>query len=374
MAAGLNLTYMSGGNKAWVLTLITTLIIVLGSVVFVVGPTPAGQLDNEIVTDDAFIKLSEGDGNILASMSQPSAISTGPPSTAIAIPPSQPLAQTLSPNVFVQSESPPPVTRPTPEPTPPVPVPQATSLPNTPAPILRPPSPVLLPQPTPSTTGPPITSTPVLVGAARQYPFAVVFECDWQGNRLSLTTKTVSSSVVRLCIEAPPLPATEAPVEISFLHWVVFTRQAYEGAREPLPPLTQHAVVAGKPDPFGLTVLRCPAGVRICRLATDLRNEFFTEDAFLVGRGELVLQYVQEPNVIAGISPISIYFLLSAVDIPEPLQLGRSSSSSVTGQSTGALSYSRPVGRGRRKQNAFLSNDNNNNNNANNMEETPPPP
>jgi hypothetical protein len=351
---GLNLNYMSGGNKAWVLTLITTLIIVLGAVVFVVGPSPT-LTQAEPVTDDFFSQLA--DGNTLLDTPQPGAPSRSPSNVDITRPPSQPLAQTLPPNLFVQSGSPPPVTPLAPIVITPVPVPTATVPQITPAPISRPPSPVWHPQPTTSsTTGPPITSTPVL-GTVRQYPFAVVFECDWQGNRLSLTTKTVSSSVIRLCIEAPPLPATEAPVEISFLNWLVFTRQAYETTSEPLPPVTQHAVLAGKPDPFGLTVLRCPAGVAICRVATDLRNEFFTEDAYLVGRGELALQYVQEPKAIAGISPISIYFLLSSIDIPEPIQLGRSSSAS-TGQSA-ALSYSRPVGTGRRKQNAFLSHENN---------------
>jgi hypothetical protein len=354
---GLNLTYMSGGNKAWVLTLITTMIIVLGAVVFVVGPTDT-QTDTAIVTDDMFIQF--GEGITLPDMPQPGPASPIP----ITRPPSQPLAQTLPPNIFVQSGSPRPVTLPIPVPTPTGLVPQqATLQPTTP---IRTPSPVRLPT---SSTGPPITGTPVLgTGAVRQYPFAVVFECDWQGGRLSLTTKTMSSSVVRLCIEAPPLPATEAPVEISFLSFFVFTRQPYEGSTAPLAPMTQHAVLAGKPDPFGLTVLRCPEGVRICRLATDLRNEFFTQDAYLVGQGELALQYVDEPQAIAGVSPISIYFLLSSIDIPEPLLLGRLSR---TSQST-ASSYSRPIGRGRRKQKAFLSNEKNSN--ENNTKATTSPP
>ena len=102
------------------------------------------------------------------------------------------------------------------------------------------------------------------------------------------------------------------------LSWFQFERQAY--ANEKLDPLVQHAVILGKPDPFGLTILDCNRGTPVCRFATDLRDEFFEANAFLRGRGELILQY-RSTKTVAGYAPVSIYFLLSSLDIMEPLQL-----------------------------------------------------
>jgi len=178
-----------------------------------------------------------------------------------------------------------------------------------------------------------------------RYPFAIVYECDWKGHRITLTTKTESDNVVNLCIEMPPprRPDTAAaaaaaetqPVEIAYLKWFVFTRQPYDTSSnhaqtptEPLEPLIQHAVLQGRADPFGLTILNCPAGTTVCRLATSIRSEFFTRDAFLVGKGELILQFT-ETNTLAGYSPITIYFLLSdSSNMKEPIVLGRSGASS----------------------------------------------
>ena len=170
-------------------------------------------------------------------------------------------------------------------------------------------------------SGSPIPATPTYTGL-RQYPFAIAYECDWKGKRINLTTKTESHNVVRLCIEAPPLPDTEEEVEVSSLNMFIFTRQAYDNENEPLEPLTQHAVLRGMPDPFGLTILNCEPEAPVCQMATSLRKEFFTENAFLVGSGELILQF-KNTKEVAGMSPITIYFLLSSTDIREPLILGR---------------------------------------------------
>ncbi|CAB9511510.1 expressed unknown protein [Seminavis robusta] len=333
MAGPFSLTFMSGGNKAWLLTVITCLIIASGGIVLVVSPNN-NQDTGEPVKDESEFDVTIAP-NITGNRTQR-------PTTAPTSKPPIPL--------FLPTTTP----APTPRPTLFVPVPDVTVAPSR-MPVYT--------QPTSTSAQAPIPGTPV-IGAVRQYPFALVFECDWQGNRLSFTTKTISSSVTRLCIEAPPLPPDEAPVEIAYLNTFIFSREAYEDTEEVLEPLLQHSVIGGKPDPFGLTLINCPPGVRICRFATDLRDEFFTHDAFLVGQGELALQFVQEPKSIAGIAPITIYFLLSKTDIVEPIILGRRADPVVANNnpkilelqstsSTTTTTSSRPVGRGHRKQNAF---------------------
>jgi len=66
--------------------------------------------------------------------------------------------------------------------------------------------------------------------------------------------------------------------------------------------------------------LNCPPETPVCKLATDLRDDFFTDNAYLLGRGELVLQF-KDSNQVAGMAPVSIYFLLNSVDIQEPITL-----------------------------------------------------
>lgn len=225
----------------------------------------------------------------------------------------QPVAMPIAP---IQTPTNPPLPNPAI-----APVPAAIVTPN---PTSRMPvnSPVVTPPPTQQPAmGAPIAVTPTFT-ALRNYPFAIVYECDWKGDRINLTTKTLSHNVVRLCIEVPTLPDSEELVEISYLNNFIFTRQSYDDTAEPLDPLVQHAVLRGKPDPFGKTLLRCPPGTPVCRLATSLRPEFFTDNAFLVGTGDVILQFKSSKEV-AGMSPITIYFLLSSVDIQEPITLGR---------------------------------------------------
>ena len=314
----LDLTNMSRGNKACLLTIITLALMVFGAFMLFIGPDNTQETGDRVTNDDIFYGGNGASSvpNMLPSMLPTTMAPTGTPNIM-----RPPISIPVAP---VQAPTFPPLPNPT----------LAPVLLSTPSPTRRTPivSPIL-PQPTPLQTpqpqaqpamGAPIPVTPTY-SALRNYPFAVVYECDWKGDRITLTTKTESHNVVRLCIEAPPLPDTEEPVEISYLNMFIFTRQAYDEAEKPLEPITQHAVLRGKPDPFGLTLLNCPPGTPVCRFATSLRKEFFTDDAFLVGSGELVLQF-QATKAVAGMAPITIYFLLSSTDIREPFVLGRRAS------------------------------------------------
>ena len=308
----LELTYISRGNKACLLTLITFILIGLGSIFLFLGPDITQETGEKI--DDAVFNSTY--------LGQPTIIPNVAPSTpAVSMIPTRtpnmmrpPATVTMAP---VRAPTFAPISRPT-EPAPIVSTPLPTSrMPSAASPTTPRPT----PRPQTIVTGSPIPATPTYA-ALRQYPFAVVYECDWKGNRINLSTKTESHNVVRLCIEAPPLPDNEAEVEVSSLNMFIFTRQSYDDADEPLDSLTQHAVLRGKPDPFGLTVLNCLPGTPVCQFATSLRKEFFTDNAFLVGTGDLILQF-KDTGEVAGMSPITIYFLLSSTDIREPIILGR---------------------------------------------------
>ena len=309
----LELTYISRGNKACLLTLITFILIGLGSIFLFLGPDITQETGEKIDDDATFNSTFLGQPTILPNVApNMQGVTVIPTRTPNLMRP--PSTATMSP---VRAPTSAPIPRPTVAP-PTV----STPFPTRRAPIAaRPTTPQPTPQPQTAISGSPIPVTPTYSGL-RQYPFAVVYECDWKGNRINLSTKTESHNVVRLCIEAPPLPETEAEVEVSRLNMFIFTRQAYDDIDEALDPLTQHAVLRGKPDPFGLTVLNCPPKTPVCQFATSLRKEFFTDNAFLVGTGELVLQF-KETGEAAGMSPITIYFLLSSTDIREPIILGR---------------------------------------------------
>ena len=282
------LTYVTRGNKAVILTMITLVLTVISSVILFVSPDTSSGRDDRVEGG-----LGAGNGGVFS----PTPVPTTTSNPGIPTP---------------GSDSPMPVRTATPAAWPPTMAPSRVPILTTNAPI-------------PATTVPPNTGLAL-------YPFATVYECDWKGQRVTTTTKTASKSVVRLCIEAPPLRWSQVPTDavvIEGISWFVFTRQEQKNNAPALNPLTQHAVTNGLPDPFGRTLINCPSGTPQCNIATSLRPSFFEEDAFLHGRGEMLLKFVQN-NTLAGISPVNIVFLLSSEEKPQPLQLGRAASKDKT--------------------------------------------
>jgi hypothetical protein len=317
-----DLAYMSRGNKAAILSMITVILTSMGIIMFFIGPqrTQAGL---NVLPEDFFYNIPYN-----TTSQQPEFPDMIPPLTGDSPPPtpvedteSDPAA-TPQPSTGPPAPTAQPVDGSTPQPTlAPTTLSPTAQAPATQAPVitatLPPTTHAPLPMPVPAPQPGPAVET--------LYPFATVYECDWAGNRVTLTTKTKSSSLIRLCIEAPrPGTYVGEQVEMQGMKWFVFNRQEIEGNEydEPLEPMTQHAVIDRKVDPFGRTVLDCDAGTPVCKFGTVLRESFFEEDAFLLGKGELELQFVQSKTT-AGISPVSIIFLLSSIDIKEPLQLGR---------------------------------------------------